>query len=111
LRFLLRCVACFVALWVTTFLFPAKTVIDSYSSLAAAAVVLGLINSTLRPIMQFLTLPIGCITMGISSFLINVLMVWLSIKIAPGITFTGFWTYAVATVLVSVSTSLISSKK
>ncbi len=111
MRFLLRCVACFLALWVTSFLFPGNVAIDNYASLAGAAVVLGLINSTLRPVLKILTLPVSCLTMGISSFLVNVLMVWLAVRIAPGVSFAGFWTYAVATILVSVSTSLIREKR
>lgn len=109
MKLFLRILSAFLALWLTTAIFSGAEA-DGLVSLAAAAAVLGLANSSLRPILHALTVPIGCITLGISSFLINVLMVWLSVTLIPGISFSGFFTHAVATVLVSLTSALISEK-
>lgn len=72
--------------------------------------VLWLVNFTLRPILKILTLPIGCITLGLSGILINALMVYLSVKLIPGVEFVGFWPYFVAALLTSLTTSLLVKK-
>jgi putative membrane protein len=106
---IMRLAACGIALWLTTVIFTSST-FGTFYNLAAAAVALWLANFLLRPILKFLTIPIGCLTLGLSGLLINALMVWLAVSLIPGVVFVGFLPYIVAAVLVSLTTSLLVSK-
>ena len=63
------------------------------------AVVLGLANAVIKPILIILTLPINIITLGLFTFVINAVIVLLVSAFVPGFTVDGFW-WAVAFSLV-----------
>ena len=64
--------------------------LSGIKSAAFAAIALGLVNATIRPVLSFLTLPIRFLTLGTFSFVINALMVWgVSLIITPGFTISG----------------------
>ena len=56
-----------------------------------AALVLGLINTLVRPILVLLTLPVTVITLGLFIFIINGLMFWLVANLVGGFAVAGFW--------------------
>lgn len=68
------------------------------------AVVLGLINITLKPILFILTLPITILTLGLFSLVINALLILLASALVPGFAVSGFW----AALLFSIVLSLIN---
>ena len=78
---------------------------------AAGAAILWLINLTVKPLLKLLCIPIGCLTLGLSNLLINIGAVWLAFKAVPGIHIDGFWTLAAAALLVSLSSSLLTTKR
>ncbi|MCP5509800.1 MAG: phage holin family protein [Chlamydiales bacterium] len=53
--------------------------------------ILGLVNSIIRPVLVFLTLPINIITLGLFSLVINAFTFWLASEIAYGIHITSIW--------------------
>ncbi len=55
------------------------------------AVVLGIINIFLKPIINLLTLPINVVTLGLFSLVVNALLIMLAGMIVPGFTVDGFW--------------------
>lgn len=55
------------------------------------AVVLGIINVFLKPVINLLTLPINVITLGLFSLVVNALLIMLAGMIVPGFTVDGFW--------------------
>ena len=55
------------------------------------AVVLGIINILIRPLILLLTLPINVLTLGLFSLVINALLIMLAGMIVPGFTVDGFW--------------------
>ncbi|MBS1546134.1 MAG: phage holin family protein [Bacteroidetes bacterium] len=55
------------------------------------AIVLGVLNAVLRPILLLLTLPVTVLTLGLFVLVINAAMVLLAAKIVPGFTVNGFW--------------------
>lgn len=59
------------------------------------AIVLGIVNAIIRPILFIITLPINILTLGLFSFIIMGLCVWLVSAIVPGFKVDGFW-WAVA---------------
>ncbi len=60
-------------------------VIDGPQAAAIAALVLGLANATIRPVLSFVTLPLKCLTLGLFSFVVNAITLWVvSIVVTPG---------------------------
>lgn len=104
---ILRLIACALAVWLTTLIIPGAS-LTSYGAVAAMAVLLWLINFSIRPVLKVLTIPIGCLTLGLSSLLIDVFCVWAADELISGITLGSFWGYALAALLASIATSLLS---
>ena len=64
--------------------------IDSWGSAIIAALVLGVVNAIIRPLLVFLTLPLTIVTLGLFLLVINALMLQLVGVIAPGVRVAGF---------------------
>jgi putative membrane protein len=64
--------------------------VDSLFSAAIAAIILGLVNSTLRPLLLLLTLPITIVTVGLFSLVVNALMVQVVSLVVKGFTIDDF---------------------
>ena len=69
-----------------------------------AAVVMGAVNTFIRPVLQILFIPLTIVTLGITAFLINVVLLWGVSFIVPGFTITSFMT----AVWASIALTLIS---
>jgi putative membrane protein len=77
-----------IAIVVTAFLVPGSAV--TIPGAFIAAVVLGILNISIRPILLILTLPISIVTLGLFSLVINALMILLASAIVPGFAIPGF---------------------
>ena len=99
--FLLR--ACIVALglWLAT-VWVNGVFIDTPSTLILAGLLLGIVNSIVRPIAILLTLPMTIVTLGLFLLVINAGMVALVAWVLPGMHIAGFWSAFWTAVLVSV---------
>jgi putative membrane protein len=101
---ILSLVANALAVIVVAGLLPNQVDYRDWTAVGVFAVVVGLLNAFLRPVVKFLTWPIGCLTLGLFSIVINGLMFWLAARIsAIGVnaTFLG----AVITALVAAVAS------
>jgi putative membrane protein len=65
--------------------------IDGFGSALLAAMVLGLVNTLIRPLLVLLTLPITLVTLGLFIFLINGFLFWFVGSVLRGFTVAGFW--------------------
>jgi len=70
-------------------LYPGVSV-DSYSTALIAALVLGLLNTLVRPLLVLLTLPVTLLTLGLFLFVINALMFWAAASVLSGFHVAGF---------------------
>ena len=73
---------------------------EGSGTLVWAALVFGILNTILKPILKLLTLPFAIITLGIAWFFVSMLMLWLTAVIVSGFDIDGFWNYVWATVIV-----------
>jgi putative membrane protein len=73
------------------------------------AVVLGLVNAIIKPIVKFLTLPISILTLGLFSLVINLAMFYLAAAFAPIRADQGFLYTALAAIIVAVFSSVAGS--
>lgn len=97
-----------VALLAVAYLMPSIGV-ASFGSAMIAALVLGLINAVLRPLLVLLTLPATLLTLGLFLFVINGLMFWLAGSMLEGFHVGGFWSGVFGAVLYSIFSSVLSS--
>jgi putative membrane protein len=91
------------ALWVAAQLVPGL-VITGLSPLLLAALVLGLINAIVRPVLLVLTLPLTLVTLGLFLFILNAVCLWLTSRLVPGFEVHSF----LAALLGSLVISLVS---
>ena len=87
-----------LALWVANAIWDSVT-IHGFWAYFIGALVLGIANAILKPILAILTLPLIILTLGLFYLLINIAMVALAEWIAPNFSIDGFWAY-VGTVVV-----------
>ena len=81
-----------LALWIANLLWTSVD-IHGFWAYFIGAVVLGIANAVIKPILAILTLPLIVLTLGIFYLFINILMVLLAEWIAPNFSIDGFWTY------------------
>ncbi len=81
--FLLHWLVLAVALWVTAQLVPGVTV-TGWGALAVGAAVLGLVNTVVRPVLTFLTLPLTILTLGLFYLVVNGAAFGLAAALVPG---------------------------
>jgi putative membrane protein len=89
-----------VALGVAGWILSGVTFNGSFWTLIWAALVFGILNTILKPILKLLTLPIAVITLGIAWFFVSLLMLWLTDLIIGAFDIRGFWNYVWATIIV-----------
>ncbi|HTU99603.1 MAG TPA: phage holin family protein [Luteitalea sp.] len=101
MRFLVHWAIVAAALWVAAYLVPGVTV-TSVQALLIAALVLGLVNALVRPVLTILTLPITIVTLGLFYLVVNAAAFGLAAAIVPGFSVAGFGSAVIGALLVSV---------
>ena len=99
MRFLLWWALNLLALWIAAELIEGITY-DDFWKLILAALVFGLVNLILRPILVLLTLPAVILTFGLLLFIINAFMLWLTGKLVPGFDVADFFWAAILGALI-----------
>lgn len=79
-----------VALFILPYLMQSIRV-DSFWTALVAALVLGLVNTLIRPILVVLTLPVTVLTLGLFILVINALLFWMVANFVSGFHVAGFW--------------------
>ncbi|WP_298052744.1 phage holin family protein [uncultured Paenalcaligenes sp.] len=97
-----------VALLIVAYILPGITV-ASFGSALIAAVVLGLLNMLLKPVLQVLTLPLTIVTLGLFLLVINALLFWMAGSMLKGFEVAGFWWAFIGAIVYSIATSLLSN--
>ena len=95
------------ALLLVAYLYPGVHV-ESFFTAVIAALVLGLVNAVVRPILVILTFPVTLLTLGLFLFVINALMFWLVAEIVQGFAVNGFLAALIGSILYSVITLITS---
>ena len=90
MNILIRWILLTLAVMVVAFILPGVHLTGPYAALVVA-VVLGLINVILRPIVLVLTLPVNILTLGLLTLVIDALLVLLAARLVPGFELASFW--------------------
>lgn len=81
--------------------------ISGFAPALVAVLVLGIVNTLVRPIILLLTLPINILTLGLFSLVINALMLLLTSAIVPGFEISNFWNAFIGAILLMLMNSLL----
>lgn len=90
LMILLTLILSSVAVYVTANILPGVR-LDGFGTAVLVAVVLGIVNAFIRPLLLILTLPINILTLGLFTLVIMGFCAWLVSHIVPGFHFANFW--------------------
>ena len=97
-----------LALMAVAYLLPGITV-ASFITALIAALVLGLVNAVIRPILVLLTLPATLLTLGLFIFVINGLLFWFVGSFISGFVVAGFWWGVIGAIAYSVVSWALSA--
>jgi putative membrane protein len=106
--FLLRFAITAIGLWVASAIVPGVS-IDSGGTLLLAALLLGIVNAIIRPIVLLLTLPITLVTLGLFILVVNAAMFGLVAALLDGFHLSGFFAALFGALLVSITSWLASA--
>lgn len=107
IRFLIKWFINIIALLVVIHVIAGVS-IDNMQTVLVAALILGLLNSVLRPFILILTLPFTIMTLGLFTLFVNGFLFYLAAKFVKGFTVAGFWNAFWAALLFSVISSILS---
>src|SRR5512146_2046832 len=83
--------------------------VEGFGTAVVAALVLGLINALIRPVLVLLTLPVTLLTLGLFIFVINGLLFWFVGSFVEGFTVGGFWAGVFGAIVYSVISWALSA--
>jgi putative membrane protein len=101
MRILAKILITALALLLVAYLVPGVAV-SGFLVALLVALVLGLLNLIVKPILVLLTLPINILTLGLFLWIINGFLFWLAARFIDGFSVSGFWTAVLGALIVSV---------
>jgi putative membrane protein len=110
IRWAISAFSLFVAAWMVPGIYVADR---GWAVFAVMAVILGLVNAVIRPILKLLTCPLIVLTLGLFTLVINGLTLWFSAALANGLFDVGFyienfWSAVLGSLIVSIVSVILS---
>lgn len=113
MKLVLRILVNAAAIWITSLILEAFTFSGTWWQLLVVALIFGIVNALVRPIVKLLTLPINILTLGLFTLVINALMLWLTVWLSGDLlTLSGgffqqsIWVFVAALIISIISTVL-----
>jgi len=111
-QFILRWIINAIAIFLAVRLVPGIQLESGLTSIIWLALILGLINAFVRPVLKFLTCPLIVLTLGLFTLFINTFVFWLMAQVGQlvgiNITIAGFWPAFWGALIVSVVSVILS---
>ena len=82
--------------------------VDGFGSVLVAAIILGIVNAIIRPLLLILTLPLNVLTLGLLTFVINGFMLKLAAAVVGGFDVVGMWPAIVGALVLSVVSTVLN---
>ncbi|MBF2062827.1 MAG: phage holin family protein [Calothrix sp. C42_A2020_038] len=105
-NFLLTWLIAAISLLITAYIVPGFQ-FDSFGTAAVAALILGLVNAFVRPVIFIFTLPLTIVTLGLFLFVINAFMLWFVGILTPGFIITGFIPALLASIILTIVSTIL----
>src|SRR3989338_1631797 len=110
MNILLNWIVSAMAVFAAAYILP-DVHVTSFTAALIAALVLGIFNAVLKPVLVILTLPITLITLGLFTFVIQALLVMLAARVVPGFDVDSFlWALVLSLVLTAINSFLQSGR-
>jgi putative membrane protein len=106
MKLIVRWILLAAALLLVAYLYPGVSV-TSFGTAMIAALVLGLLNTLLRPVLVLLTLPVTLLTLGLFLFVINAAMFYLAARVLDGFAVSGFVAALIGSLIYSACSVVI----
>jgi len=106
--FLLRLLIAALSLWVASLIVPGVS-ISGGGTLLLAALLLGIVNALVRPVVVLLTLPLTLLTLGLFLLVVNAAMFGIVAALLDGFRVSGFFSALLGAIVVSITSWLASS--
>lgn len=107
MKLILRILITAALVMIITHFFPSIAQVDGFKSAIIVAIVLGLLNFLVKPILVFLTLPVTFLTLGLFLLVINAVIILLCDHFVDGFNVTSFLTALFFSIILSLSQSLV----
>ena len=101
MKILLKLALNIFTLLIVATLVPGFDFIDFWAVIVAA-VVIGVVNTLIKPVLQIIFIPLSIITFGITAFLINVVLLWGVSFVVPGFSIDSFLTAVIASIVLAL---------
>lgn len=111
MRFLLNILVTSLAVFFTAFLLKGGIHLENYTTAILVALVLVLLNSFLKPILVFFTIPFTIVTFGLFLIVINATIILIAGKLVSGFKVEGFWWAVGFSIILSIITSIMNPVK
>jgi len=113
MKLILRILINAIAIWLTSLLISGFDLTGNWLNVLIVAVIFGLVNAIIRPIVKLLTLPINIMTVGLFTLVINTLMLMLTAWLSGSLTLEGglaesTFTACLAAIVISVISTILS---
>lgn len=106
MNLILRIISTSILVMVISYLMKG-VVVDEFSTALTVAIVLGLLNFFVKPILVLFTLPVTVFTLGFFLLVINAIIILLCDHFVDGFDVNGFWTALFFSIILSLSQSLV----
>jgi putative membrane protein len=106
--FLVRMLITAISLWLAALVVPGMHLVG-FGTVLGAALVLGIVNAFVRPIVILLTLPLTILTLGLFLLVVNAMMLGLVSAMFSGFSISGFWSAIFGAIFVSFFSWLASA--
>jgi putative membrane protein len=106
--FLVRMLITAISLWLAALVVPGMHLVG-FGTVLGAALVLGIVNAFVRPIVILLTLPLTIVTLGLFLLVVNAMMLGLVSAMFSGFSISGFWSAVFGAIFVSFFSWLASA--
>ena len=83
--------------------------VDSYGTAVIVAVVIALLNLSVKPLLVILTLPVTILTLGLFLLIINGIVIWMAHKLVDGFDVSSFWMGILFSILLTILQSILHS--
>lgn len=101
MKLLIRLALNVFTLYVVAFVVPGFH-FDSFWTTVVASVIMGVVNTFIKPVLQIIFIPLSIITFGVTAFLINVVLLWAVSFLVPGFEIESFLTAVIASIALSL---------
>lgn len=106
MQFLLRLLVNAAAIWAAIKIVPGISHVGSWPSLLGVALVFGVVNAIVRPLLVILSLPLLLVTVGLFTLVLNALLLWLTSSLSGtlglGFNVSGFWPAFLGAIVISL---------